>query len=88
MARHRDISPARLTAIKTWLTEQGIDPATVPIDAFLDFKPTADGIACTLRYDAYVHENGRLKLHPKTGEPIREERVHQVVGPVPEFPTV
>lgn len=86
MARHRDISSARLRAITEWLIGQGIDPLSVPIDATLDFKPTNDGLACTFRYDAYVRENGRIKADPKTGEPVREQRSHKVTGPVPEFP--
>ncbi|MFI8104726.1 hypothetical protein [Streptomyces sp. NPDC086023] len=85
MARERDISDARLHAIRTWLTEQGIDPSTVPIDATLVFTPTGDGTA-VLRYSAFVREEGRIKWDPETGGPVLVPVVHPVSGPVPEFP--
>lgn len=81
-----DISTARFAALRGWLIEQDIDPSTVPIDTVLVFTPSDDGTTCTLRYDAYIRENGMIKADPRTGEPIREQRIHQITGPIPEFP--
>ncbi|MFD7093365.1 hypothetical protein [Streptomyces xanthophaeus] len=81
-----EISEERRIAICAWLTEQGIDPHTVPIDTMFEFTPAEDGVACTLHYDAYVREDGRLKCDPRTREPLRVECLHRVIGPPPEFP--
>ncbi|MEW1638620.1 hypothetical protein AB0469_31750 [Streptomyces sp. NPDC093801] len=83
---HLDMSDARRQAIAAWLTDQGIDPRTVPVDAVLDFVPTDDGLSCLLTYDGYVLESGRIRCDPHTGEPIRERQIHAFQGAVPDFP--
>jgi hypothetical protein len=79
MALHLDRS--RSDALCAWLTANGIEPNTVPVDADLTVVSTDDGRI--LRCEVYVHtEDGRVILNDRGDDKAREIRtVPLVVDP-------
>ncbi|MFE3578741.1 hypothetical protein [Streptomyces vinaceus] len=86
-------SEERRAAIAAWLEANGIDPADVPLHSTI----VQDRDAGTIRYTAYIRENGRL-LVPSASDPrviavddrylpLHEEREVPLIAPAPDhFP--
>lgn len=62
----------RRTALADWLTANGIDPHTVPIDGDLTIIDTDNGRA--IRVETFVHENGAKVIDERGEAEAREIR--------------
>ncbi|WP_327169530.1 hypothetical protein [Streptomyces subrutilus] len=86
-------SEERRAAIAAWLESNDIDPADVPLHSTI----VEDRDAGTIRYTAYIRENGRLQVPLAGGPrvialdeldlPMHEQREVPLIVPAPDhFP--